>query len=161
MTENRIGDYNFVSWWLRGTEDEAELAAVRTRMMAYRDDVALFHRLIFADPEWTERYPNSNPSDGYPAVGLPPAHIQGPNVRALIARSRITAHMPRIERVTFTGTLTREQLAHGRAMVRRAARANGIDNWDDASVDMYIDELPPQMAAKICGMKQWLGKPLV
>jgi hypothetical protein len=151
----RIGDVNVVSYWLTGTESEAEIAAIKNRMMDYREDIGTLRRLQFGEPRWSERKPGS---EGYPVLPDPPDHIQGPNVRCLIAESEIIGRYSPIERVTFTGTLTKEQLARGRAQVRAAAQGAGMFNWDDNSCDMYIDSLPYEIAAKVCGVRQWLGK---
>ena len=148
---SQIGDTNVVSYWLTGTESEAEIADIKSSMMAYRDDIGLFHRLEFGIPRWSERKPLS---EGLPNIPAPPSHIHGPDVRCLIAESEIIGHHGLIERITFTGMLTAEQLALGRAKVRSAAQANGIFNWDDPSCDMYLDSLPYEIASKICGVKR-------
>lgn len=149
------GEVAVAAHWITGMETGEQIDLVMAEMTDYLNDVAAQNNVFLGPPRVNERKPYS---EGYPLIPPPPPHVQGPDVRCLIMERDVLAFRRTVERETFTGTLTKEQLDQGRAYVRKALKVHGIENWDDPSVDMYINELPGALAARICGLTHWLGK---
>lgn len=131
------GRTNVVSYWLTGKERPEDINAIKGLLMDQRQDIGRRWGVVFGDPVWKERYPQT---EGYPLIPLPPPHIQGPDVRLLLAESEVVG---RIERVAtlMTDHLNKDELERVRSAVKFGALANGLGEWSIEDCDEFINTL--------------------
>ncbi len=123
--------------WLDGTETKALRAHHEAIVLEAIDDLCREHGVTHSPIEWSEIGPEQ--------VEEVPDHIQGPNVRLLIAEATVTGFVPAPR--GFIGELDRNDLALLRAATRRRyALANNNAYLNDVECDDIIEGVGPEVA---------------
>jgi hypothetical protein len=138
----KIGDTINTAIWLQGTEPPGMQAAYRAQVVDAIDELCDEKGFVHGPVRFEELPPNSDPR--VPPV---PDHIQGPDVRLLIAEADLTG--PRLIEETrrFAGDLDTLDLERLRVITRRAHAAQFPGQFlTDMECDDIIEELGPESA---------------
>lgn len=138
----RPGDILENAIWLTGTE-------MPDLIQRYKDECGESLRTAAADAGflmapiiWTEKRP------GDERVPTVPDHIQGPDVRLLVAEAKVLCRAPIINSNSFLLDLDHKDLGRLREITRRqhAKSCPGAVSLTDQQCDAIIEEIGPQAA---------------
>ncbi len=142
----KIGEELEGAWWFDGRESEAGISIWRGDMVTAFAEISKTEHVLLSPIEFTEFQPGDHRT---PQV---PDHIQGPNVRMLVASCRVLAFAPRFTGAgpLFTEQLDKVDLARLRLITRRVhqkARRGSIP-MSDFECDKIINAIGPETAFK-------------
>jgi len=137
------GDIVETAIWLDGRETRAKRARAKQKAADFLEELCERDNVLHGPLHWSVLKPGD---DHVPVV---PGHIQGPDVRLLVAAADILAVKPPLPVRSFIGDLTRADLQRLREMTRRAyARHFGGRRLTDMECDDVIDAFGPEAAAE-------------
>jgi len=134
-----LGDVLETSFWLTGTETPELLAHHREQVCQSLLTVMSESGFVSGPVGFTEKKPGE---DRVPPV---PDHIQGPDVRLLVAEATVIAKVPELGTRRFVGDLDEKDLAR----LRQITRQNAPRPLSDAECDDVIEELGPEAAGDV------------
>lgn len=142
----RVGEILEVAIWLSGEETPEMVSDFERTVVDAMTKAEHEHGFTLGPVEWTVKYPNED------RVPEPPAHVQGIDVRLLVAEAEIKAIRPlTVSGPPLSQDLEPEHLARLRSVVR-AAHARRMPmhrTLTDAECDEIIDEHGPGAAAAV------------
>ena len=138
-----VGQLIEIAIWLDGTETETHLKRWQEEIVPESVRRAEIQDHIVLGPV---RYVTKRP--GEERVPQVPKHINGPDVRLLVAEAPVLAIQKSVIEVGFCGDLEDADLANLRKVTRRAYRAQHPDfpALTDAQCDSIINAMGPQAA---------------
>lgn len=133
--------------WLDGCETDMDLRRFKSDVIDAIDKACAENNLLRAPVRFIEKKPGE---DRVPPV---PDHIQGLDVRLLVAEADITGYAPKPGARAFVGDLDKKDLDQLRVMTRRAYEAsNPGKTLNDYECDDVIEELGPDTALRTLGI---------
>lgn len=128
--------------WLNGTETPELLSRYKQDCHECIRVMADEHKVLFAPLQFIEKKPGE---DRVPPV---PDHIQGPNVRLLVAEAKVVCNAPQIAARSFLYDLDPKDLERLRQITRRVHAKDQPREapLTDAQCDAIIEEIGPQAA---------------
>lgn len=131
-----LGDVIESGIWLTGDEPQELKVRYKQDVTQAIDDLCREHNVLHGPVQWIEKKPGE---DRVPEV---PDHIQGSNVRLLIAEAEVTEYAPITSQGSFVANLEKKDLLRLRAITRRAAKTL----LTDQDCDDIIEQLGPDAA---------------
>jgi len=141
-TTVKIGDMLETAVWMDGRETPAQRAAFEAQCRASIAEAEAAEHVVCGPIVWTEKKPGD---DRVPPV---PKHIQGPNVRLLVAETTVVTEWPSLKPNSFLGDLDPHDLMRLRQITRMAAFRHTGREITDAECDAIIEQIGPESAAK-------------
>ena len=137
----RIGDTSETAVWLNGEETLEQMKHFKGMVKEYFDELGNMKGFYHGPIKWTEKFPGG---ERVPPV---PDHIQGINVRLLVAEADVVAEIPRAARCKFVNDLDKKDLKHLRDVTRKnyAMKHPGV-MLTDLECDEIIEEIGPEVA---------------
>lgn len=121
--------------WITGDEPQELRQRYEQDVTQAIDDLCHEHGVIHGPLHWREKLPGS---DRVPAV---PDHIQGSQVRLLVAEAEVTGEVPKVSG-SFIANLEPKDLTRLRFITRRASKSQ----LTDQECDEIIEHLGPEAA---------------
>jgi len=136
----RIGDVIESAIWLTGEEGQEMRRRYEADVTSAIDDLCHEHNLIHGPVQFIEKKPGQ---DRVPEV---PDHIQGINVRLLVAESEVIASAPETSVGSFTANLEKIDLDRLRDITRQIHKRLNGTILTNSQCDEVIEELGPEAA---------------
>jgi hypothetical protein len=135
-----IGDIIESAIWLTGEESLELRKRYKRDVIESIDYLCQEQRYLHGQIQFTEKKPGQ---DRVPEV---PDHIQGINVRLLVAEAEVVGKAPETSIGSFTANLDRVDLDRLRAITRRIRLKLYKQRLTDEECDEVIEELGPEAA---------------
>lgn len=128
--------------WLDGNETPAQAAQFRQDVLTAMLEVARQQGMALSPLRWTEKHPGD---DKVPEV---PDHIQGPDVRLLVAEADVMACLEKVGVGNFLAELEPRDLMRLRRVTRKAYAKQFpmYHPLTDRQADTLINDLGPDAA---------------
>jgi len=136
----RIGDVIESAIWLTGEEGLEMRQRYESDVTEAIDDLCQEHNLIHGPIQFIEKKPGQ---DRVPEV---PDHIQGINVRLLVAEAEVIASAPETSVGSFTANLDKADLDRLRIITRQIILRRHKQRLTNEECDEVIEELGPEAA---------------
>ncbi len=136
----RVGQTFEAAIWIDGRETPEQRAQFETDLKEAMRQISHKHRLALKATVFVEKKPGE---DRVPPV---PDHIQGPNVRLLVAEAEVMAVLPDLVRNSFLGDLDPIDLQRLRIITRRVGKLYGNKTMTDQECDRIIEAGGPEAA---------------
>lgn len=137
----RVGDVSETAIWISGEETPEQMAHFKGMVHEWFNDLGKDQGFFHGPIKWTEKSPGDN------RVPPVPDHIQGIDVKLLVAEADVVAEIPTAVRHSFVNDLDKNDLKHLREVTRRNYARNhpGI-SLTDLQCDEIIDEVGVEVA---------------
>ena len=126
--------------WLTGEEGQEMRRMYESDVTAAIDDLCQEHNLIHGPIQFIEKKPGQ---DRVPEV---PDHIQGINVRLLVAEAEVIASLPETSEGSFVANLEKIDLDRLRDITRQIHKRLNGTILTNSQCDEVIEELGPEAA---------------
>lgn len=137
----RVGDTIQSAAWLTGAETPTDRKRWEDRVTEAIDNLCGERGFTRGPVRFAEKHPLDS------EVPPVPDHIQGPDVRLLVAEAEVTGEAPKVEARGFLGDLDRKDLERLRAITRQAhAKRHPGETLTDLECDDIIEEVGPEAA---------------